>query len=312
MSRKQKRKARGIAARRAKANKPSGGLTRKDTRGRTHLLVERDGGGRATNVKLERPIFEERWQNDVVSAAASTAHGLFETELSQRRAIELGLSAMAGASKIIDGALSLAGEQPLACHAGCAHCCYQAVGVSVPEVLAIYWHLKETSSAQSFESRLDRVRQADTKTRGLSDAERLSPEYPCPFLDDERCSIYEVRPLACRGKNSLDAEACKSSLHDARVREQFLAGTFAVPCFTQPVRAFHAVAAGVQLALHELHGLWMLPLELTAAFRILADAPDETSEAWLSGKDAFVAARGGDAGASPFIATLVGRQQSGA
>jgi hypothetical protein len=35
-------------------------------------------------------------------------------------------------------ALAPSPEHPPACRAGCSHCCHQAVGVSAPEVLAIY------------------------------------------------------------------------------------------------------------------------------------------------------------------------------
>ena len=32
---------------------------------------------------------------------------------------------------------------------------------------------------------------------------------PCPLLVDELCSVYEARPLVCRGYNSTDVEACR-------------------------------------------------------------------------------------------------------
>jgi hypothetical protein len=35
----------------------------------------------------------------------------------------------------------------VACRAGCDHCCYQAVGVTAPEALAIVAHLRSALSA---------------------------------------------------------------------------------------------------------------------------------------------------------------------
>src|SRR5262249_29299285 len=40
---------------------------------------------------------------------------------------------------------------------------------------------------------------------------------PCPFLCDERCSIYDVRPLTCRGYNSTSVEACRTAHDDTNV-----------------------------------------------------------------------------------------------
>ncbi len=50
-------------------------------------------------------------------------------------------------------------------------------------------------------------------------------------------------------------------------------GRESIPCYREPIRAFHAVTAGVQLALDQLHGLEAQPLELTAAMRIIARRP---------------------------------------
>jgi hypothetical protein len=199
-------------------------------------------------------------------------------------------------------------ENKLACHDGCAHCCYQAVGVSAPEAFAIYAHLQRTRSAEELDSTLRRVRATDDRTRGMPPAQRLSPDLPCPFLEAERCSIYEVRPLACRGKNSLDAAACERTLRDPEARAELLAGKLGVPCFLEPIRTFHAVAAGVQLALSELHGLGAEPLELTAAVHLIADDAEAVARAYFAGEHPFAAARGADNSSDAGISELSGRR----
>jgi hypothetical protein len=279
-----------------------------DAHGRTHLVIHRDALGRMNGMTLSRPLFNDSWQNDVAIAAASTAHELLNDDRTQEKAAALGRNAMAASSKIAEGALALSPDRPPACHSGCSHCCYQAVGVSVPEVFAIYAHLLATRAEGELDATARRIRETDDKTRGLSSAERFSPDLPCPFLESERCSIYEVRPLACRGANSLDAAACERTLRDPDARTQFLAGSLAVPCFLEPIRAVHAVAAGIELTLHELLSLKVLPLELTAAMRIMMDDPETVPQKWLAGEDPFEAARGGDNTNDPRIRELVGRR----
>jgi len=280
----------------------------RDAAGRAHLVVHRDGRGRADRLALSRPLFNDQWQNDVAIAAASTADAFLTAGRTPEKAIALGRNAMAGTSKIVDGALAISPDRPLACRAGCAHCCHQAVGVSPPEVFAIYDHLRATRTPGKLEVTVGRIRDADDRTRGMTSAERISPDLPCPFLEEDRCSIYEVRPLPCRGTNSLDAAVCERALREPEARAAFLAGALSIPCFVEPIRAFHAVAAGMQLGLSELHGLQMLPLELTAAMRILVDAPEIVPQRWLAGEDPFEAARGGDNTNDAWIGELSGRR----
>ena len=270
------------------------------------LVVERDPRGGPDRVALARPLFEAGWQNQVAAAAAATAHAILNEGHTVERAVALGRNAMAGTSKIVDGLLAQAAERPPACRAGCAHCCHQPVGVTPPEVLAITDHLRSTRTPAELDATLLRVRAADDRTRGMPAADRLSAEFPCPFLEDARCTIYEVRPLSCRGVERVGAAACERPLRDPEARAAFADGTLAVPCYLEPIRAFHAVTAGLQLAAHELHGLQMLPLELTAAARIALDDPDAVARAWLAGEDPFTPARGGDNTADPRLRALAG------
>jgi Fe-S-cluster containining protein len=295
---------------RKRAKPQTSPAVRRDAAGKTHLVVHRDERGRALGVKLAEPYFEEDWQNDVATAAANTAIGTLGADPKLEHAVALGRRAMDATSTLVDGMFSLAKDAPPACRAGCSHCCHQAVGVSAPEVFAIYAELSKTRAPRELEVVIERIRRADDETRGMSSSERWSPEHPCPFLENGSCSIYEVRPLACRAKNSLDAKACETSLHDPAARAEYLAGTFELPSYLEPMRAFHAVAQGVDLALHELFGLTVAPLDLTWAMRVLVDDPEGVSGAWLRGDDPFVAARGADATRSPGIDELSGRRTS--
>ena len=92
------------------------------------------------------------------------------------------------------------GPKP-ACQAGCAHCCHLRVEATDPEVLHIAQHLQTLPSAD----------QATTLRRLQQHAAAASvgtTRQPCSFLVHDRCTMYSVRPAACRKAHSLSAAHC--------------------------------------------------------------------------------------------------------
>ncbi len=110
--------------------------------------------------------------------------------------------------------------QSISCRKGCAACCRMLVPVSPPEACALYDNVEGLPEDQR-QHVLDKVAEANTKLEqaGLlgpltalaetdrpltdEDFEPLNRDYyalrmPCPFLENETCSIYEHRPVACR------------------------------------------------------------------------------------------------------------------
>ncbi len=108
----------------------------------------------------------------------------------------------------------------LSCAKGCAACCRMLVPLSVPETLALRAYVFSLPTQQR-EHILTRFAQTKSLllSRGLwqgltalcegiqdSDADRLENmnrqyyglQIPCPFLEEELCTIYEHRPAACR------------------------------------------------------------------------------------------------------------------
>jgi Fe-S-cluster containining protein len=287
---KQRRDKKARAAAIAKRDRPG---VRVDAEGRVHLALQRDPNG-ATFVALSDPIFEEPWQNEVAEGAANTACASFGDRPTVARAVELAKSVMASTSSLADGFLARAPSGSVACKAGCDHCCHQMVGVTPPEALAIFDHLRTTLSREELSTFASHVAAAREKTRGLSSLERFSREHPCVFLESGRCSIYEVRPLSCRGVNSLDADECAKRLRDPGARAEFLSSGTGSHSYNEPIRAFHAVSAGLQLALSELHRLDMRPLDLIAAMHLLFTGGDSIPREWIAGRAAFEPALGGD------------------
>jgi Fe-S-cluster containining protein len=279
---------------RTPASAQSAANTQRDTQGRVHLVLRRDlvSGGEA--VALRAPLFREAWQDELSVGTANTARALLREAPSVERVVELARSAMAATSRLAEALLSRAPAGAVACKAGCDHCCHQPVGLTAPEALAILSHLRQTLSDEELATVSLRLAERERETRGLSSEQRFSPDQPCPFLARGRCSIYEVRPLACRGMNSLDALECETRLRDPDARAAFLERGSGGRSFMEPIRAFHAISAGLQLALAELYGLDMRPLELTRALDLLLNGPESSSADWLSGKRPFESALGGD------------------
>jgi Fe-S-cluster containining protein len=201
--------------------------------------------------------------------------------------------ATTAASRLIAALLERVPPGTIACRAGCDHCCHQSVGLTAPEAIAIREHLRATRTPEALATLGARIAALRTRTRGLTTDERFSPAFPCPFLQAGQCSIYEARPLACRGMNALDADDCARRLRDPEARAEFLALGSGGRSLMEPIRAFHAVSAGLQLALAELHGLDMRPLDLVAAMDLLLNDSEATAEEWARGGRGFDAAVGG-------------------
>jgi Fe-S-cluster containining protein len=291
-----------------RADKKRNARARRDAEGRLHLELHRDSNTGAEYVTLEQPVFGQDWQNQIAAGAANTAHEALAGEATLARAVELARNAMSATSRLAEGLLSQAPEGSVACKAGCDHCCYQVVGVTPPEALAILEHLTQTRSEAELTELQSRVAELYERGRGKTSSERFSPDHPCAFLDVStgRCTIYEARPLSCRGMNSLDAGECSTRLREPSARARFLAGGLGSRSYLEPIRAFHAISAGIQLALSELYRLDMHPLELTAVMHALLSEPEPARARWLAGQAAFSAAYSSELDADPAMRAVSG------
>jgi Fe-S-cluster containining protein len=292
MPERSRKAARAAAERRKKKER-----TFRDDAGRVHLALHRDPANGRQWVTLKKQVFDEAWQNELTEGAANTTLGVLAHEPSVARVVELTRGIMGSTSQLIAGLLARAPEGSVACKAGCDHCCYQVVGVTPAEAIAIFEHLRSTLSAADLERVTAHLAERFDATRGLTSSERFSPDQPCAFLDVSTgsCTIYEVRPLSCRGMNSLDASECATRLRDPEARAAFLAGAKTGHSYLEPIRAFRAVSAGLQLGLGEIYRLDTRALDLVAAVHLLLQGGPEVAQAWMSGeRQAFEAALGGE------------------
>jgi Fe-S-cluster containining protein len=278
----------------------------RDQSGRVHLIVRTNPRDGRAVLALRAPLFNEPWQNEIAASAANSVYQTLNEKLELAPVLSSTRALMDATSKLADGLLARAANGSVACKAGCDHCCYQSVGVTPAEALTIVAHLHEHRSEGELLDFKEHIRAARERTRSLSAEERFSPEHPCPFLKDARCTIYEVRPLSCRGMNSLDANECSDNLRDPEARARFVRDGSGGRSFLEPIRAFHAISAGLQLSLSEVFHLDMRPLDLTAAVHELLNGSPELTGDWLSGKPALAMALGGDSTKDPRSRELIG------
>jgi Fe-S-cluster containining protein len=174
-------------------------------------------------------------------------------------------------------------EMPIACRRGCSTCCQAKVLAVAPEVLRIGDYLRKNKSTKELAELLERIREADTKTRGLSRESRAEIHVSCPLLDEDGgCSIHDVRPLVCRSWTSYDASACETYWQSPR-------GKLTPPQWPVGYELAQAMLAGLGKACLD-RGLDGLPLEFIAALRIVLERPI-AGERWLKNLPVFLAAR---------------------
>jgi Fe-S-cluster containining protein len=131
----------------------------------------------------------------------------------------------------------------ISCRSGCGACCRQLVAISVIEAESLarlvaempaakqavirarfaeaVRRLEEQGLLDSRERHGDRALVAENRGSREASLQRLSQRYfklqiPCPFLENESCSIYEDRPLVCREYHvTSPPERCEKLFEDA-------------------------------------------------------------------------------------------------
>lgn len=172
----------------------------------------------------------------------------------------------------------------LDCKAGCCFCCYYQVDISIPETLVIAGFIKESWSADEIETLINRLVETREKLKQFADDDnhlrRTYAKIPCPLLQVDKglCSVYDMRPITCRGHFSADVGKCESSLE----RET------AIPNILDIALMDSGILIGLTKALLD-NGLECHPVDLTAGLYIALTTSD-VIENWLKGQTQFTEA----------------------
>jgi Fe-S-cluster containining protein len=173
-------------------------------------------------------------------------------------------------------------EKPLACDAGCSHCCRRLkVTMTQIEAIRLAAHLRSELSEDDLAALRKEVDAAFAAVGGLTAAERAGVDRACPLLDDAgRCRAYAARPLSCRGANAFDASACAKSLADG--------GKTVVEHDAPQLGIASSIAEGATYATRDARRDFRI-VELVAALHV-ALADPEITKRWSRGERVFEAA----------------------
>jgi Fe-S-cluster containining protein len=171
----------------------------------------------APSAEAERTAYRHRL--DVFLASRDAGEALTADSLRRGIRLDAVVDAAAKTAGYADAALSIVYEEyrpPLHCRESCCYCCCKpGVLVSIPELVRILDHVHATFEAGAISDVALRARRYAAQLEGRSFDDPTNASVPCPLLAGSRCSVYECRPLVCRGYNSTDVDACRAAHDDA-------------------------------------------------------------------------------------------------
>jgi Fe-S-cluster containining protein len=106
--------------------------------------------------------------------------------------------------------------RPVTCQKGCSACCHQLVGLSgmeahrLRDLVEVMPESRRTQVQERFRTAQRRLHEAGLLQKLKTHVQWTGPDHeafvwdyfclqlPCPFLEDDCCSIYDERPLVCR------------------------------------------------------------------------------------------------------------------
>jgi len=216
--------------------------------------------------------------HSIRSQLASFATDRLDTATSVTDVVETVIQSWALAEELLDAEMHDPLPKPIACHAGCTHCCtYSRVETTPIETIALAWWLGENLETEPFADLRNRIAEMDKITNGLSLAGRSAAGIDCPMLKNGQCSVYPMRPLDCQGFESMDAEICRSALPIGKYGR--------IPLNQPRKKAMQSARKGLLQASREC-GFEAINVELTAALHIALETPD-IAERWLAGESMF-------------------------
>ncbi|HEY3782278.1 MAG TPA: YkgJ family cysteine cluster protein [Fimbriimonadaceae bacterium] len=94
------------------------------------------------------------------------------------------------------------------CKEGCSHCCHMAFSATIGEVASAAKYIEQKFSEEERAALRERLYRYERVVAPKFGAGLDQVRTPCPLLVEGLCSIYEARPMRCRGVNSLDVNVC--------------------------------------------------------------------------------------------------------
>lgn len=178
----------------------------------------------------------------------------------------------------MDDALSHVPEK-LACDGSCSYCCHYHVYVTPIEAFAIAEYMSKNFDAKEISVVSEKLALAVEQTKGMTTEEHIATNVRCPLLTDSgRCSVYEVRPTACRQHHALNRVSCEVTFHDTASTMQNLMSPFYKAVSDGFVASAASATAniGADTARYELNAALLEAINNKASFK-----------RWRDGKNSF-------------------------
>ena len=167
----------------------------------------------------------------------------------------------------------------IACCKGCWYCCAQMVAATIPEVLRLANHIRESWTDDQRARLAERMAEYMTATGPYHEGTtKAKPRFICPLLQEAACSVWEVRPIVCRGVNSTDVALCKAKMDDP-------VGDPMIPQIAGQYYTSMYSRSGMRHALRK-HGLDNRLHEMIPAL-VIAMANPDAAERYLAGEPVF-------------------------
>jgi Fe-S-cluster containining protein len=184
------------------------------------------------------------------------------------------------AAKLLDRTTArMAQASDFACKRGCSYCCYSAVPVSAPEVLALASHIAGSDGARTGLDPAAVLSRTTERTALQKSATTGAGPLPCPLLVDDACSVHEARPMSCRQTFSTSAQGCREAKEGWRNEFPFVPAGINVGVMLRSLLISASRSAGLDSATYEL----------SSALAIALATPD-AERRWLAGEDVFAGA----------------------
>lgn len=223
-----------------------------------------------TYASLDNPEFQKRV---FLQAYEQTCAVLDDPNLNVFQALISNLQGRNGALNQIVAAHAKMGKAE--CKQGCAACCHQMVFCTPFEALQIARYIidKQANRLEEIKGRLQTQSHLE-----LSPDARYGKDKPCSLLQDNSCSVYDVRPSICRTHLSTSRAKCDAALES---------GAGEVPYIADPSMIGVLFQLGIDHALHKRLGLNTEKVELSRALHIALTDFEKTAMEWVQGGDPF-------------------------
>ncbi len=165
------------------------------------------------------------------------------------------------------------------CCAGCAWCCHEPLQVSILDAVSVAQQIRQTERVAEILATLKSYNESLAPLGNSRESLKQSFD-PCPFLGPQnRCTVYEARPVICRAFHSTQVDTCESIVKNASSQRD-------VPMFTGLFGFRGLRLSGARKALKDL-GLDDRPVVLARAVELLLENFEDTLEAWMEGEPVF-------------------------